>query len=120
MISKDAELRQQKIEALVGLTAARFLLTDKENWAQNYYAYDKKGNLVPPESHEACKWCSAGAVSAVVQGDSAYYAANCLTEATKQMGCSATVIYNDNPKRKHKEILELFDKAIEIAAKEID
>lgn len=99
------------------LRAARKLLTPRKAWTQGYYAHGASGRKVSMYSRAAVCWCSQGAIWKAVHDipDSRSFDAEQFLLATLPSGEEWIVEFNDNKKRKHREILEWFDRAIHLA-----
>lgn len=113
-------MRTEKTTAQI-LREARELIADEENWAQGWYAYDEGGERLNPDK-PAAKRCAAGAVC-YVEGvpPSRSTALGLLGAVIKddENWCKARVfIFNDT--HSHAEVLELFDRAIELAEREAE
>lgn len=95
------------------LEAARKLIEKPENWCKGAEARDADGNRVSDYSTKAVSYCALGAISRATKGRGAtrrYSAAWSALERATVVGSIAA--YNDAPRRTHKQILKLFDRAI--------
>lgn len=45
------------------------LLSNKNNWTQEFYAENVNGGIVDPCSSNACRWCAIGAITKVANGN---------------------------------------------------
>jgi hypothetical protein len=71
----------------------------------------------------ACCWCSIGAVMAVVPDGSSYEftgnvarAVSILNDICRQEnGFNNVAVFNDSPDTTHQDVMEVFDRAIEVA-----
>ncbi len=96
------------------LIAARWLISDKKAWLQNCLAEDKYGVTVSVLDDDACKFCSIGAVLAFENteylplSNIGFTIRNALSESMQD----SILNFNDADGRKHKEVLEAFDRAI--------
>lgn len=108
----------QKISEV--LKAARELITDPKRWTQGAFARTIKDGRVSPEHEFAVCFCSFGALYKVQPGEWTKASESVPAHEFINRFCVAThhvdlAHFNDN--RTHKEVLELFDKAIEEAIK---
>lgn len=112
---KGAELVVEKI------TKARALIADPLQWCRYAYARDRYGSPAYPYSIEARQWCSLGSLERVTRdAPSRILVAGkvILEEALGQLGYGHEVgAFNDS--HTHEEVLEMFDKAIEIAKERV-
>lgn len=100
------------------LKAARDRISDPERWCQETEAQDAIGRNVEPTNAAAVRWCFAGAVYA--EGVDATTAPHIgvsqigriLNEA---IGVEGAGPWNDAPDRSHADVLEAFDRAIQLA-----
>jgi hypothetical protein len=110
--------------ALAILKGARKLLDSKERWTKGCFAKDKQGVPVRSKSKKAYYFCLLGAINhcegnvsynnqaaAIKEYDKTYIA---LNEACGQ----PPMVFNDAPRRTHKQILKALDKAIKLAETE--
>lgn len=102
------------------LQKARDLLTDREHWAQDWFAYDNSGLFVDPTDEGATCWCSIGAICKV-EGITNHNASKALFRLNGVLKVhfnwwSSVADYNDT--HTHEEVLAVFDKAIELAKAE--
>lgn len=94
------------------LTEARELLSDENKWTQGWLARDKDGEPVDERQVEAVCFCSVGAIYVTSDPFTPVpYSARKYLEAI----VGNVPNWNDHTNRKHSEILEAFDKAIELA-----
>lgn len=116
----------QKISEV--LKAARELITDPKRWTQGWFARTIQDGQVGPEHKFAVCFCSLGALYKAEPGlwqleeDGDGDGQETTSDAIEflQKFCDGhhgmdIAMFNDN--RTHKEVLELFDKAIEEAIK---
>lgn len=123
------------------LRAAKERISDPERWTRGCLARDANGKPVSPEDSRATRWCAIGSVRRTAPGpfiDAEKY----LVRATDVLGNHGLVLQgtwpkyeiayiNDGPDpripldrhcrpapRRHKEVLALFDRAIELAEAE--
>lgn len=100
--------------AMQVLIAARRLISKPERWCQGYYAFDKKGNFVDPSDDGAVRWCAEGACLRVAQKRE-FDDHPALQLLRNQLKRNDIPNWNDTRRRTHKQVLNLFDKAIETA-----
>lgn len=107
------------MSALKILTDARELLSVPERWTQGWFAKDIDGHDVSYGSPKACRWCLSGALGNVDPlGDAlASFAASELLDLALGRGvsCGYFVEWQDASDRTHGEVLQLLDKAINLA-----
>lgn len=121
LLPTDRQLHQIKDSSMKPATevilSAAFALTPRRNWVQNHDAVDSSGTPVLYNNPNACRFCMAGALMAAgyeleyrifdrIQVRDALFAAT---------GSACVTDWNDDPKRKHSEVLEALYKAAEIA-----
>lgn len=95
------------------LEEARELLSDESRWTQGVIARKANGRPTILEDNEAVCFCSLGAIGK--QSDR-YSSLEVQAVRTLQKAVGTGVsCFNDAPERKHSEVLEAFDKAIELA-----
>lgn len=105
------------------LIGARKRIEDSEHWIKHSTAkkYDKNGNLINCDAtdSDACAWDPAGAVEAEIPaGQYLNYLPHYLQAVIllDQHCLKGSVrIFNNRPATTHKDILNIFDKAIERA-----
>lgn len=99
--------------ALEILTGARALLSDKGAWTKGESWRTADGEPTMIRERAAC-FCVYGAIAAHVPTHTkSNVAANRLIEEVVGYPCANE--WNDAPERKHSEVLEALDKAIELA-----
>lgn len=106
-------------EVLEALRAARRLIEKPDKWTKNTFARKWTGEECELESSEACSFCIGGALARVTPNRPRLetLCTSYLQLATKWDNPDTFPdAFNDEPARKHEEILELFDKAIRLAA----
>jgi hypothetical protein len=95
------------------LKKARELLSGRGKWAQGWMAFNKTGAGVSAKSPDAVCFCSLGAIDRITDGDVDSYT-GAIDLLHSQLPNDVSIPgFNDNPKRTKKQILRLFDKAIE-------
>lgn len=102
-------------EAAEALRRARGYIGTPERWTQRFFARDKHGNFTYPYKDDAVCFCALGAVNVenLPKGvTNAMHGA--LYAVLAKLEVDSIAEYNDDPERTHKEILALFDAAIEI------
>ncbi|MGO7308731.1 hypothetical protein ACCS91_33290 [Rhizobium ruizarguesonis] len=102
------------------LTAGRELLSNPDHWTKGVLARDKKGESIGPFDPKASCFCTIGAIHKVVgpqQSELKRQVVGYLIEALDTVHKVSAVVsaFNDHPKTSHEQVLELWDKAIEIA-----
>lgn len=97
------------------LIKSKELISNPKNWTQGMFARDEYGTPVPSISENACSWCSAGAVIKVANN---IYVAISLFALLEKSISRAIAPFNDNPESTHEDIMNMFDKAIELAKAE--
>lgn len=103
------------------LKKARALI--KKGWTQQWWAEDRKGNIVTPDDPAAVKFCLRGAIRRVHDaGEEAALAAivraNHIPKATSPaLYGGAAAEWNDRTNRTQAEVLAAFDKAIKAVSK---
>lgn len=104
------------MKPLTILRKARALLDNPAKWCQGAYAKTKDGRLVGPEAKGAVQWCAVGALRKVagVSGNTSD-ALKVLDTCTRGKDI---VNFNDDHRRKHAQVLKVFDRAIERLEKE--
>lgn len=95
------------------LKDAKQVISKPENWTQGVYARDSDDKEIRPERTDACKFCMYGALRR--NGGGFFSATEFLLLAVKEQCATDIVSYNDDPDRKHEEVMEVFDKAIKLA-----
>ena len=89
---------------LTKLRAARALI--ERGWTQEYFAKDKDGLWILPNSTDAVCWCITGAFLA------ADYDAELWNHAAEIAGAKSLSDWNDAPGRTQADVLAIFDKLI--------
>ena len=105
------------------LRAAKAVIENPENWTKEVYAKaNKEGgsndHLLGHEEGATC-WCSVGALQRVMNSELVWSLERRLGEAARaltQDNFETAVHYNDN--RTHAEVMQMFDRAIEMAEEE--
>lgn len=105
------------------LITARALIDTPEKWTKGTYARDAEGLSCSVDA-EACSFCAMGAMytaaplyRAAPKRHTSYCGA--LGTLTKECPYSMCVVdYNDDPDTEHKDIMALFDRAIEASKDE--
>lgn len=103
------------------LIAAKALIDSPEKWAQGSSAKDAQGFIVALHSPDAVSFCSLGAVGKLCSGSG--YLDDETYEASRKYlrdACGTRLVtsYNDAPNRTHAEVMQMFDKAIQLAQSE--
>ena len=111
------------------LKKTKELIYDPANWIQGTFAKNAIGEHESTYSEKAVCWCPVGAMMRVTKDlpfHEHHRAFMVLTEAvppegherSKQIGWGPAVAYNDEPIRKHEEVMAWLDQAIAAAEKE--
>ena len=103
-------------EAIAALKNARLLIHDRESWCQGEAALNLEGRRRHPMDRDACKWCLTGALrcGGIGHADATAALENELREGGFLVGNVLTIAdWNDQPGRKHAEVLALIDKGIQ-------
>lgn len=97
------------------LTAAKSLISDRNNWTQGDFAVDSCGKDVSIRSDRAVKFCAIGAVRRTGHKNNVDYswAEHLLSETAKLYHDDEITHVNDTCG--HSTVLGLFDKAIELS-----
>lgn len=90
------------------LRKAREVIANPEHWTRGAYAKDVNGNEVNFAGKTACKFCAAGAIFRAHGGN---YAIQALTAELPKTS-NTVITFNDWSRRKHSEVLALYDRAI--------
>lgn len=104
----------------VELTRAKALISDPEKWTKHGFAKDEEGHPVSPIAYNAKCFCTVGALYCVLGSDygGQSLALQALEAASKDLhNLHSVPRFNDSPVTKHADVLALFDRAIELAAK---
>lgn len=106
---------------LENLIAARNLISDKNNWCTFNRAQNEHGEFVEPTDYSACQFCAVGAVQKVMGYDCNsldYQDVYQLPEVEFLSSVSKVFygrpIYITNDSLGHKEVLKVFDHAIQV------
>lgn len=118
-----------KAKVLKAITKARGLVKAPGDWCQGAMARNDKGHRVDLRSPDACQYCAYAALAKVcydldpgTPGDEAHdlhhEALLVMQDALVALDAEgpnerSIVVFND--RRKHEDVLNLFDKAIEIS-----
>lgn len=119
------------------LLKAKELLSNKENWCRSgHYADDSLGQSVVPSSNKACKFCTIGSVYNILQANPANFEIdNGIVDRYVRPAVSMNSFFGNytplkdmdgNPiwrsvitfndlQASHSQLMEMFDKAIELA-----
>lgn len=93
------------------LRAARALIEDPERWTTGVLARSAKGRSVSPYGRAAVAWCAFGAADRVRLGSPHY-----LHRAVTTWSCNGLGDVND--RLGHAAVLQVYDRAIELAEAE--
>jgi len=101
------------MKTITALKRARKLLEKPERWTQDSPARDKDGFICDSSDRHAVSFCAIGSVAKFVHKYSEVAAlAEKALESCLPKGWGFVSSYNDHPRRTHKQILALFDRAI--------
>lgn len=93
------------------LEEARELLSDESRWTKGVIARKANGSPTIVRDKKATCFCSIGAIYKVSNNLHIVH----TTELLHKVVGDSISYFNDAPERKHSEVLEAFDKAIELA-----
>jgi hypothetical protein len=103
------------------LIAAKQLLSDPKHWIKGDLAKNESGAVVDPMASDAICWCMNGAMIKVTES-------NNLARIIQEMDAQDYLYkaipvpyvssYNDADETTHQDIMNVFDKAIELSRKE--
>lgn len=110
--------------ALSILHEAQKLIRPRGAWTQNAYARTKAGEAVLISASDASCFCTIGAIAKVlgyhngpsVLDDHPVVELLCKALNSPRQDVGAVMIFNDARKTRKKDVLALFDRAIELAA----
>lgn len=109
------------IEKLALMQAARFLLEDPNSWVKGSNAINGGAVSCVATSASAISWCAVGALLAFWSDRRIYSTVlNDAISALNDVCGQAIVGLNDAEDTRHAIILQMYDKAIEKVASEID
>ena len=105
--------KTQLTQALDILRKARDLIAKPKNWTKHVAARNARGCPVPPESPQACAWCTIGATAAADRDSESLEARQLAQSMLKESrGLSFIVDWNDDEGTVHGDVLAAFDDAI--------
>jgi hypothetical protein len=93
------------------LIAAKDKISNPKNWTTHAAAKDVYDKQISVYSKEAVCWCSMGAVESLVDPTMGILIEKAWQRLREAAGCFISE-YNDS--HTHEEVMELFDKAIEL------
>lgn len=101
------------------LIAARLRISDIDNWCRGSLAYNGDDVSVRPESEQAVRWCSLGALLHAANGfedkPKCYQrAVGFITNVARNKYGLFVADVNDN--MEHDDVLQMFDEAIALAS----
>lgn len=82
-------------------------------WCQRWLAVDSRGHPIHYSDPNACEFCAMGAISVSGNKIDSYFAFDLLRTA---IGNESIATWNDDPFRTQRQVVDAFDKAIELAA----
>lgn len=101
------------------LIKARELISKPEQWNQGCMARNKDNQVVHSYSDDAVRWCAIGAIRNIVCSNGyvgvEHLLIHCIPDDYKPYMRSNATLAEFNDDKTHKEVLGLFDKAIELA-----
>lgn len=101
------------------LIQAKSLIDSPEKWTQQVYARDKDGRTVLVDSEEAVCFCSLGSLRKMGVSDELYHnAVTILNTTARQISDWRMAAVDFNDAHSHKEVMALWDRAIEAAKQE--
>ena len=112
------------------LEKARDLISDKDNWCQNYASLDEKGHFASPRGKDAVRWCATGAIEKVrhhrtPKGDAYQSLSDELYQDLPTSGnffiqpCSIEDLNDDNSTgHTHRRVIGVFNRTIKRLKKE--
>lgn len=120
----DPGLREQVGQILA---RAREILDPREAWTKRQSARDATGRVVPATGPEATCFCVLGACDRAMKGLGLWGAGlpsnriwnetvGVLDGLTRDDRFGAIAYWNDAPARTHDDVLELLDRAVQVAA----
>ena len=109
-------------DILETLLSARKLIANPARWTTKVCSRNTAGNRVQVFDANATCWCALGAVYYVSQNDIPLYQSTLEFIEDKHKEelleeCQLLLEFNDS--RTHEEVVEMFDKAIELARQEV-
>ena len=110
---------------ITALVAARDLISDKQRWTRFVNARDEHGSPCSPLAARACQFCSVGALMRAADGHLTSHkrreAGNFLRFGAKEFEKNHHVFLRSNSASSindnygHEAVLQMYDKAIQIA-----
>lgn len=98
------------------LRAARERISNPDHWTKNTNARDANGTTCSVFSHAACSFCAMGTVFKETRNNR-NLEGDCFTALSVVGNSLGIATFNDAKTTKHKDVLAMFDKAIEFAEK---
>lgn len=95
------------------LRGARELLSDPKKWTKGKLAKNELGLEVNTQDEAAVCYCAMGAIDKLAGNDVVRHSA-ALSWLIAALPSGNVVLFNDAPETTHADILDLFDKAIEL------
>lgn len=100
----------------IALIKAKELISAEENWTKHCIAKDKNGFPCTVNSPDAVAYCASGAIRKVSKPFvSALKAIKYLNKAAYP---KTLIALNDSSSTSHEDVMEMFDKAIELSIKD--
>lgn len=110
------------------LALGRAIVTDPEAWTKGCEARNDKGQEVATYDNGACKFCMVGALNFAAGNASDFGSTYQLYEGIKFLNRAIMVldsrthpnvtVFNDSGRTTHRQMLAVYDKAVELAEKE--
>jgi hypothetical protein len=108
------------------LRAARERISDPERWTKGESAKNAQGEWTTASASDACRWCAVGAVwceagATLMPGSPEIKALNAAVRdldgrrGVGEVSGWPVARFNDSKRTDHGEVLDLFDRAIELA-----
>lgn len=119
-LTNSTSVTQQESNVVETLRAARALIAESKHWTQGGYARRSKRaeGTVGPHDPDAQAWCAVGALKRI-NGPHQHAAALLLAEAVLDQPVFSVgnaqdriVHFNDADGRRHRDVVQAFDKAI--------
>lgn len=120
-------MAKKKMTVLDVLVKAREIISVKERWTKGYYAKNAEGAHVETRARGAVCFCSTGAIQKALPkrldfSRESFVLRNGAADALEDVlhargfmgkdGRKNIVMFNDDPRTKHRDVLRLFDAAI--------
>lgn len=100
------------------LRRTRKLIEKPERWIKRHFAVNANGDTVLPRSRNACSFCVRGAFRRITSNMEERRASADYVRRVLPSHPVSLIVWNDNPRRTHKQVLRALDRAIALAEKE--